>query len=184
MSSNITFQHQDFMFTALPSRNPGDHMDSGALPSALYWKRHLLQDDDGMRLPLHHPFLCSTLFSPIRCYLSLTYCMQTPEILWTQLRITSIKQIFQYSESHESFGFPVHIKIVCLVASLLSLVWLFVTPQTVAHEASLSMEFSRQEYWSGLLCPPPGDLPNPGIKPRSSALQVDSLPSEPPGNPI
>ena len=68
-----------------------------------------------MRTPLHHPFPCSTLFSPIRCYHPPTYCMQTPEILWTQLRITSIKQIFQYSESHKSFGFPVHIKIVCLV---------------------------------------------------------------------
>jgi len=45
------------------------------------------------------------------------------------------------------------------------------------------MGFSRQEYWSGLLCPPPGDLPNPGIKPRSPALQADSLPSEPPGKP-
>ena len=40
-----------------------------------------------------------------------------------------------------------------------------------------------QEYWSGLPCPPPGDLPNPGIKPRSAALQADSLPSEPPGKP-
>ena len=43
--------------------------------------------------------------------------------------------------------------------------------------------FSSQEYWSGLPCPPPGDLPNPGIKPRSRALQADSLPSEPPGKP-
>ena len=43
--------------------------------------------------------------------------------------------------------------------------------------------FSRQEYWSGLPCPPPGDLSNPGIKPRSPALQKDSLPSEAPGNP-
>ena len=43
--------------------------------------------------------------------------------------------------------------------------------------------FSRQEYWSGLPCPPPGDLPNPGIQPRSLALQVVSLPSEPPGKP-
>ena len=43
--------------------------------------------------------------------------------------------------------------------------------------------FSRQEYWSGLPCPPPGNLPNPGIKPRSPALQVDSLPSEPPEKP-
>jgi len=46
------------------------------------------------------------------------------------------------------------------------------------------MGFSRQEYWSGLPCPPPGDLPNPGIKPRSLALQVESLPSEPPGKPL
>ena len=43
--------------------------------------------------------------------------------------------------------------------------------------------FSRQEYWSGLSCPPPGDLPDPGIKPRSPALKVVSLLSEPPGNP-
>ena len=41
--------------------------------------------------------------------------------------------------------------------------------------------FSRQEYWSGLLCPPPGDLPNPGIKPRSPTLQSNLLPAEPPG---
>ena len=43
------------------------------------------------------------------------------------------------------------------------------------------MGFSRQEYWSGLPCPPPGDLPNLGMEPRSPALQVDSLPTEPPG---
>ena len=44
-------------------------------------------------------------------------------------------------------------------------VQLFVAPWTVAHHSPLSMEFSRQEYWSGLLCPPPGDLPNPVVKP-------------------
>ena len=55
---------------------------------------------------------------------------------------------------------------------------LFVTPQTVAHQAPLSMEFSRQEYWSGLPVPSPGDLSNPGIKPGSPTLQADSLPSE------
>jgi len=44
--------------------------------------------------------------------------------------------------------------------------------------------FSRQEYWSGLPCPPPGDLPNPGIKPRSATLQVDSSPAKLPGKPI
>ena len=46
-----------------------------------------------------------------------------------------------------------------------------------------AMGFSRQEYWSGLLCPPPGDLLNPGIEPRSPALQANSLLSEPPGKP-
>ena len=50
---------------------------------------------------------------------------------------------------------------------MLSDVQSFVTPWTVAHQAPLSMGFSRQEYWSGLPCPPPGDLPNPGIKPTS-----------------
>ena len=45
----------------------------------------------------------------------------------------------------------------------------------VAHQAPLSVEFSRQEYWSGSLCPSPGDLPDPGIEPRSLALQADSL---------
>ena len=50
-----------------------------------------------------------------------------------------------------------------------------------ARQASLSMEFSRQEYWSGLPFPSAGDLPNPGIEPRSPTLQADSLPSEPPG---
>ena len=54
------------------------------------------------------------------------------------------------------------------------------TPWTVACQAPLSREFSRQEYWSGLPVPSPGDLPNPGTKPRSPALQADSLPSEPP----
>ena len=51
----------------------------------------------------------------------------------------------------------------------LSRVRLFVTPWTVAHQAPPSMEFSRQEYWSGLPFPSPGDLPNPGIKPTSPA---------------
>ena len=58
-----------------------------------------------------------------------------------------------------------------------------VIPWTVALQAPLSMEFSRQEGWSGLLFPSPGDLPDPGIEPRASALQADSLPSEPLGKP-
>ena len=66
----------------------------------------------------------------------------------------------------------------------LSRVQLFVTPWTVAYKASLSMEFSRQAYWSGLPFPSPGDLPDPGIEPGSPALQADTLPSEPPGKPF
>ena len=62
-------------------------------------------------------------------------------------------------------------------------VWLFVTPWTVAHQAPQSTEFCRQEYWSGLLFPSPGDLPNPGIEPGSPALQADALLSEPPEKP-
>ena len=60
--------------------------------------------------------------------------------------------------------------------SPLSPVRLFVTPWTRARQAPLSMGFSRQEYWSGLPFPPPGDLPDPGIEPVSPALAADSLP--------
>ena len=65
--------------------------------------------------------------------------------------------------------------------SLLSRVWLFENPWTVARQAPLSMEFSRQEYWSGQPFPSPGDLSNPGTEPQSPALQADSIPSEPLG---
>jgi len=66
----------------------------------------------------------------------------------------------------------------------LSRVQLFATPWTIAHQGPPSMEFSRQEYWSGLPFPSPGCLPNPGIEPRSPTSQADALQSESPGNPI
>ena len=66
---------------------------------------------------------------------------------------------------------------------LLSCVWLFATLWTVAYKAPPTMGFSRQEYWSGLPFHSPGDLPNPGIKPGSPALEADALTSEPPGKP-
>ena len=65
--------------------------------------------------------------------------------------------------------------------NLISCVRLFATLWTVACQAPLSMEFSRQKYWSGLPFPSPRDLPDPEIEPRSPALQADSLPSQPPG---
>ena len=70
------------------------------------------------------------------------------------------------------------------VLKSLSPVRLFVTPWTVAYQASPPLGFSKQAYWSGLPFPSPGDLPDPGIEPRSPALQADALPSEPPGKPF
>ena len=67
---------------------------------------------------------------------------------------------------------------------LLSRIRLFATAWIIAYQAPPSMGFSRQEYWSGLPFPSPGDLPNPGIEPGSPALRADTLTSEPPGKPI
>ena len=62
--------------------------------------------------------------------------------------------------------------------------WILCNPMGSSLQGHLSLEFSRQEYWSGLPCPLPRDLPNPGTKPRSLALQADSSLSEPPGKPF
>ena len=67
------------------------------------------------------------------------------------------------------------------IISSFSHVQLFVILWTVAYQASPSMGFSRQEYWSGLPFPSPGDLPDPGIEPGSPTLKADALSSEPPG---
>ena len=69
----------------------------------------------------------------------------------------------------------------CIVS--LSRIQLFVTPQTVAYQAPLSMGLSRQEYWSGLPFCSPGDLPDPGIEPTSPALANRFFTAKPPGNP-
>ena len=69
------------------------------------------------------------------------------------------------------------------IHSCFSRVQLFATPWTVALQVPLSMGFSRQEYWSGLPFPSPGDLPNLGIRPGPPALQADSLPTELQGKP-
>ena len=72
---------------------------------------------------------------------------------------------------------------VAIVIQALSCVPLLVTPWTGAHQAPLSTGFPRQEYWSGLTFPSPGDLPHPGIKPTSPALEGRFFIAEPPGNP-
>ena len=81
-------------------------------------------------------------------------------------------------------GIPTNVLKVKVKVKALSRVRVFVTPWTVAHQAPLSMEFSRQEYWSGLPFPSPGDLPDSGIEPRSPALQAEALTSEAPGKPL
>ena len=72
----------------------------------------------------------------------------------------------------------------CVCVSVTQLCLIFAIPWILACQIPLSMEFSRQKYWSGLLFPSPGDLPDPGIGPRSPALQADSLPESQglPGN--
>ena len=138
-------------------------------------------------------FLSSTEtnFSSIFCSCSISraksaakYCLLF--CLSTLNSINATQNIYLSANLYpvEMFSYP------CMHSCLLSCfirVWLLVTPWTVASQAPLSLSFSRQEYWSGLPGPPPGDLLDPRFKPTSPvipALQVESLPTESPGNPL
>ena len=92
--------------------------------------------------------------------------------------LTSLTNLWSLRQEMKCEGFPGSEWV-----RSLSCVRLFAIPWTVVYQASLSMGFSRQEYWSGFPLPFPEDLPDPGIEPRFSALQADALPSEPPGKP-
>ena len=99
-------------------------------------------------------------------------------MIWVKLRDILLNEISQ-SQRDRYCMIPF-----ILVLSHFSRVRVFVTPWTVAHQVPLSLGFPRQEYWSGLPCSAPRDLPNPGIEPASlvsPALHADSLPTEPPG---
>ena len=96
--------------------------------------------------------------------------------LWGHPTARPLKISMLETWSMLSHGFETEVK-------SLSRVWLFATPWIVAYHAPPSMGFSRQEYWSGLPFPSPGDLPDPGIEPESPAFQADALTSEPPGKP-
>ena len=105
-------------------------------------------------------------------------CLQCPEVQKMSLVVALC------------FWLPVHVgyevcrKMICVrVCQVTSVVSNSATPWTAACQASLSMGFSRQEYYSGLPCPPPGNLPDPGIKPGPPALQADSLPLSHQGSP-
>ena len=98
--------------------------------------------------------------------------------------VTSVTSIVTHKESQvldvlQKLNFKL-----CVHSPLLNRVQLFVTPWTLAHQVPLSMGFPRQEYWSGLPFPPPGDLPDPGIKPESPALAGGFFTTEPPGKPL
>ena len=97
-------------------------------------------------------------------------CQGEGSATWKQFR----RKIYQRSPC----------RICCAVLSCPVLSDSLWAPWTVVHQAPLSVGFSRQGYWSGLPCPPPGDLPNRGIEPRSSALQADSLPLSCVGSPL
>ena len=106
------------------------------------------------------------------------YSLEQPESrAWTTsatgTRIHCWWECWQYSHLEDSWAVSYHTKV---NVKSLSRVQLFATPWTVAYQAP---PFSRQDHWSGLPFPSPGDLPDVGIEPRSPALQADSLPSEP-----
>ena len=111
-----------------------------------------------------------------------TYLMYFNPLCWKLLMFKLISTVFlncfisAIFLQHENYILLFPWKWKCLS---LSLIWLFATPWTVARQAPLSMEFSRQECWIGLPLPSPGDRPNLGIEPGSPALQADSLLSEP-----
>ena len=96
------------------------------------------------------------------------------------------KELYMESSRLCSCLLPLCFSCISLYPQSLSHVCLFETLWTTACQAPLSMEFSRQEYWSGLPFPPPGNLPDPGTElasPVSPVLQADSLSTEPPGKP-
>ena len=112
--------------------------------------------------------------TPSKAPQKLFVCRQVRNIpgLFTCLKVFSRHGFLKQN----AFVLP-NIPYVCVSRSVMSN---SVTPWTIGCQALLSMEFSRQEYWSGLQFPSPGDLPNPGIEPESPALQADSLLSVPP----
>ena len=120
----------------------------------------------------------------------LTFPSPVDHILWELSTITQPSWVAQHGMAHSFIELD---KAVVHVISLIEVKWsevkslshvqLFATLWIVAYQAPPSMGISMQEYWSGLPFPSPGDLPNPGIKPGSPALEADILTSEPPGKP-
>ena len=123
------------------------------------------------------------------CHILLSLLTTVAKNLFDEWRVTVQKK--NNSESHTqkiifwsytaiSMVLDPELLCCCLVTSVVPTVW---DPVDRSPQAPLSMGFSRQEHWSGLPCPPPGDLPHPGIEPRSPSLQAGSLPMSHQGSP-
>ena len=124
----------------------------------------------------------SPYFAPNKTLLTtLTLCFSFQPTLAYEAWLATLRLLCQTPLQETLIGSPRLQHSVCVCVCVSRSV---VSDSLWAHQASLSMEFPRQEYWSGLPFPSPGDLPYPGIKPRYPTLSADSLLSEPPGKPI
>ena len=105
------------------------------------------------------------------------WCLTASEQCWNVKKTEKINKMAKHLKKRRGKTQVTNIRNKVLVAQLCPILC---DPMVVAHQAPVSMEFSRQEYWSGLPFPSPGDLPEPGMEPEALALQADSLPFEPP----
>ena len=123
-------------------------------------------------------------------YVSMTFHFQAchcPTISLVSMKVRDIQVThltLKLSACLVNYKIQIDLKCLYVCVPSCSVVSDWATLRTAACHAPSQRRFSRQEYWSGLPCPPPGDLPNPGIRPGSPALQADSLPAEPSGKPI
>ena len=109
-------------------------------------------------------------------------CFKSPRVFGTSLVVQWRRLQCRDADMGSISGLGTKISYCCCLVAQ-SCLTLFVIPWTVAHQAPLSIEFPRQEYWSGLPCPPPGVLPHSGIEPVSPALAGRSLTAELLGEP-
>ena len=123
----------------------------------------------------HLLFIMSSLF----CYSFILILMRSLEKEEIDVCVVQLNFYIDKARSNSWMKFKLSSNEVKVAESCLTLCSLW----TVAHQAPVFLYFPRQEYWSGLPFPSPGDLPNPGIKPRSPAVQAGSLPAEPQGKP-
>ena len=154
-----------------------------------YWNVIVLMA--AQHIELENRYVCAHVF----VFIFITVCLWSLS-MYSDI-ITSGKEYPQFYTNHLAFWLEISDFCTGLPSSVLlerpnsyesesvsgSVVWLFAILWTAAYQVPLSMKFSRQECWSGLPFPSPGELPDPGIKPRSPALQAESSPSEPPGKP-